>query len=106
MPRPVKPNSSFTKLSVPNFATLNRALHAPDLSLIVTGPSQLTLWPLLMRSLFDRRAWTGHPRFGPAFARQLLPLPTECADRGDRRLYFPYINRADLFLLSRCKYYF
>jgi hypothetical protein len=106
MPRPAKPDSGFTKLSVPNFATLNRELHAPDLSLIVTAPSQLTLWPLLMRSLFDRRAWQGHSRFGPALAPQLLRWPTAAPivviDTED----FPYINRADLFLLARCKFYF
>ncbi len=106
MPLPLKPDSSFTKLSVPNFATLHRALHAPDLSLIVTGPSQLTLWPLLMRSLFDRRAWKGHPRLGPALAPQLLRLPTTAPIAVIDTCDFPYINRADLFLLSRCKYYF
>ena len=106
MPRPAKPDSGFTKLSVPNFATLNRELHAADLSLIVTGPSELQLWRLLMRGLFDRRAWQGHPRFGPAFAPHLLRLaataPIAVIDTEDS----PYINRADLFLLSRCKYYF
>ena len=106
MPRPAKPDSGFTKLSVPNFATLNRELHAPDLSLIVTGPSQLELWRLLMRSLFDRRAWMGYPRLGPALAPQLLRLPTAAPIAVIDTEDFPYINRADLFLLSRCKYYF
>lgn len=106
MPRPVKPESSFTKLSLPNFAILNRELHAPDLSLIVTGPSQLTLWPLLMRSLFDRRAWQGYPRFGPALAPHLLRWPTAAPIAVVDTCDFPYINRADLFLLARCTYYF
>jgi hypothetical protein len=106
MPRPATPDSGFTKLSVPNFATLNRELHAPDLSLIVTGPSQLELWRLLMRSLFDRRAWMGYPRLGPALAPQLLRLPTAAPIAVIDTEDFPYINRADLFLLARCKYYF
>jgi Glycosyl transferases group 1 len=106
MPRPATPDSGFTKLSVPNFATLNRELHAPDLSLIVTGPSQLEPWRLLMRSLFDRRAWMGYPRLGPALAPQLLRLPTAAPIAVIDTEDFPYINRADLFLLSRCKYYF
>ena len=106
MPLPVKPGSSFTKLSMLNFATLNRELHAPDLSLIVTGPSQLTLWPMLMRSLFDRRSWQGHPRLGPALAPQLLRLPMTAPIAVIDTCDFPYINRADLFLLARCKFYF
>jgi hypothetical protein len=59
-----------------------------------------------MRTLFDRRAWLGQPRFGPALAPHLLRLPVDAPiaviDTGD----FPFINRADLFLLSRCKFYF
>ncbi|HZO45593.1 MAG TPA: glycosyltransferase [Xanthobacteraceae bacterium] len=106
MPRPVTPESGLMKLSVPNFPTLYRELHAPDLSLIVTGPSQLEPWRLLMRSLFDRRAWMGHPRIGPALAPHLLRLPTAAPIAVIDTEDFPYINRADLFLLSRCKYYF
>ena len=106
MPRPVNPDSSFTKLSLPNLATLNRELRAPDLSLIVTGPSQLEPWRVLMRSLFDRRAWMGYPRLGPALAPQLLRLPTAAPIAVIDTEDFPYINRADLFLLARCKYYF
>jgi hypothetical protein len=106
MPLPATPESGFMKLSVPNFVTLNRELRAPDLSLIVTGPSQFKLWPLLMRSLFDRRAWQGYPRFGPALAPHLLRLPMTAPIAVIDTEDFPYINRADLFLLSRCKYYF
>ena len=61
---------------------------------------------MLMRNLFDRRSWLGHSHFGPALGPQLLRLPMTApiavVDTGD----FPYINRADLFLLSRCKFYF
>ena len=105
-PMPVDPDSGLTKLSVPNLGKLRRALHDPGLSLIVTGPSQLAPWRMLMRTLFDRRAWSGQPRFGPALGPHLLRLPVTApiavVDTGD----FPYINRADLFLLARCKFYF
>ena len=61
---------------------------------------------MLMRTLFDRRSWFGHSHFGPALGPHLLRLPITAPiaviDTGD----FPYINRADLFLLSRCKFYF
>jgi hypothetical protein len=107
-PMPVDPKSGQTKLSVPKLGALHRALHAPDLSLIVTQPAQVAPWrsTVLMRALFDRRAWLGHPRFGPVLAPHLLRLPVAAPiaviDTGD----YPYINRADLFLLSRCKFWF
>ena len=108
VPIPVKPGSGLTKLSVPNLGVLRRELSAPDVSLIVTSPVQREPWSasLLMRALFDRRAWQGYPRFGPAIAPHLLRLPVAAPiamiDTGD----YPYINRADLFLLSRCRFYF
>ena len=49
-PMPPIPDSGLKKLSVPNFATLLRELRDPDLSLIVTAPSQLASWRLLMRT--------------------------------------------------------
>lgn len=107
-PTPVKPTPALTKLSVPKLGALYRALHAPDLSLIVSQPTQVAPWQstVLMRALFDRRAWLGHPRFGPVIAPHLLRLPVSAPiaviDTGD----YPYINRADLFLLSRCKFWF
>jgi hypothetical protein len=108
VPVPVKLDSGLTKLSVPNLAPLYRALRAPDLSLIITGPSQLAPWrsTLLMRALFDRRAWLGHPRFGPAIAPQLLRLPVAAPIAVIDTADYPYINRSDLFLLSRCRFYF
>jgi hypothetical protein len=105
-PMPVDPDSGLTKLSVPNFAALRRALRDPDLSLIVTHPSQFAAWPLIMRTLFDRRTWLGLPRFGPALAPHLLRLPMAPPIAVIDTCDFPYINRADLFLLSRCKFYF
>lgn len=105
---PVNPASGQIKLSVPNLSALNRALSDPDLSLIVTQPSQVAPWrsTVVMRALFDRRAWLGHPRFGPVIAPHLLRLPRNAPiaviDTGD----YPYINKADLFLLSRCRYWF
>jgi hypothetical protein len=96
----------WSRLTVPNLAQLYRALRDPDLSLIVTSPSQLAPWRMLMRTLFDRRSWFGNSHFGPGLAPHLLRLPVTAPiaviDSGD----FPYINRADLFLLSRCKFYF
>jgi Glycosyl transferases group 1 len=97
--KPVSPESGQTKLSVPNLAALHRALSDPDLSLIVTQPSQVAPWrsTVVMRALFDRRAWLGHPRFGPVIAPHLLRIPRNAPiaviDTGD----YPYINRADLF---------
>jgi hypothetical protein len=41
---PVNPASGQIKLSVPNLSALNRALSDPDLSLIVTQPSQVAPW--------------------------------------------------------------
>jgi Glycosyl transferases group 1 len=106
LPMPVETDSGLTKLSVPNLGALRRALRDPALSLIVTGPSQLAPWRMLMRTLFDRRSWFGQSHFGPALGPHLLRLPVAAPiaviDTGD----FPYINRADLFLLSRCKFYF
>ncbi len=108
VPTPVKPDSGRIKLSVANLAALRAELRAPDLSLIVTGPAHRNPWSLslLARALFDRRAWQGYPRFGPALAPHLLRLPVTAPiaviDTGD----YPYINRADLFLLSRCRFYF
>jgi hypothetical protein len=107
-PRPVARDSGLTKLSVPKLATINRALRAPDLSLIVTAPTQLSPWQstLFMRALFDRRAWLGYPRFGPVLAPHLLRLPLNAPIAVIDTSDFPYINRADLFLLSRCRFYF
>lgn len=105
-PRPAAADSGLRKLSVSNLGALRRALREPDLSLIVTAPSQLAPWRMLMRSLFDRRSWSGQSHFGPALGPHLLRLPVSApivvVDTGD----FPYINRADLFLLARCKLYF
>jgi hypothetical protein len=106
LPMPVEPGAGWSKLSVPNLGTLYRALHDPALSLIITSPSQLAPWRMLMRTLFDRRSWFGQSHFGPALGANLLRLPVSVPiaviDTGD----FPYINRADLFLLSRCKFWF
>ncbi|MBX9773091.1 MAG: glycosyltransferase [Xanthobacteraceae bacterium] len=106
LPMPLKPDAGWTKLSVPNFGTLYGALRDPGLSLIVTSPSQLAPWHMLMRTLFDRRSWSGQSRFGPGLGPHLLRLPVRAPiaviDTGD----FPYINRADLFLLKRCRFYF
>jgi Glycosyl transferases group 1 len=109
VPAPVRQKRpGLAKLSVSNLAALRGELRAPDLSLIVTGPGQRSPWSisLLMRALFDRRAWQGYPRFGPAIAPHLLRLPVTAPiaviDTGD----YPYINRADLYLLSRCRFYF
>lgn len=108
VPTPVKRGSQLTKLSVPNLAALNSALRTPDLSLIVTGPGQRAPWSasLLMRALFDRRAWQGYPRFGPAIAPHLLRLPVTAPIAVIDTSDYPYINQADLFLLSRCRFYF
>jgi hypothetical protein len=105
-PMPFDPGSDLNKLSVANLGALLRALRDPELSLIVTAPSQLAPWRMLMRTLFDRRSWLGHSHFGSALGPHLLRLPITAPiaviDTGD----FPYINRVDLFLLERCKFYF
>jgi hypothetical protein len=108
VPTPVKADSGRTKLSVANLAALGAELRAPDLSLIVTGPAQRNPWSLslLARALFDRRAWQGYPRFGPAIAPHLLRLPVTAPIAVIDTADYPYINRADLFLLSRCRFYF
>lgn len=105
-PMPLATDSGLHKLSVPRLGALRRTLRDPELSLIVTAPSQLAPWRMLMRTLFDRRSWSGQSRFGPALGPHLLRLPVTAPiaviDTGD----FPYINRTDLFLLERCKFYF
>ncbi|MPZ38839.1 MAG: glycosyltransferase [Rhizobiales bacterium] len=108
VPAPVKPESGRTKLSIANLTALRAELRAPDLSLIVTGPGQRNPWSvsLLMRALFDRRAWQGYPRFGPAIAPHLLRFPVAAPIAVIDTADYPYINRADLFLLSRCRFYF
>jgi hypothetical protein len=108
LPRPIAARDGLSKLSVPRLATLRRALRAPDLSLVVTAPTQLAPWQstLFMRALFDRRAWLGHSRFGPVLAPHLLRLPIDAPIAVIDTSDFPYINRADLFLLARCRYYF
>jgi hypothetical protein len=108
VPRPVAGQSRLSKLSVPRLGVLRRALHEPDLSLVVTAPTQLAPWQstLFMRALFDRRAWLGYSRFGPVLAPHLLRLPISAPIAVIDTSDFPYINRADLFLLARCRYYF
>lgn len=108
LPGPVVRGSGMSKLSVPRLAAVYRALHAADVSLVVTAPAQLTPWQstLFMRALFDRRSWLGYSRFGPVLAPQLLRLPLDAPIAVIDTSDFPYINRADLFLLSRCRFYF
>lgn len=106
--RPPDPQSGHHKLSLTRLASLHRSLRDPSTSLIVATPAQTAPWHpgLFARAVFDRRAWQGHPRLGPALAPHLLRLPVSAPiaviDTGDYR----YINRADLFLLARCRYYF
>jgi len=108
-PLPVTdPRPGLTTLSVAKLPQLYRAIRDPAVSLIVCNPAHSAPWDvrLLGRALFDRRAWQGHPRLGRALAPQLLRLPVAApivvVDTGD----FPYIDRVDLFLLSRCRLYF
>ena len=107
-PAPVDPSSGLTTLSLAKLPQLYAALRAPDLSLIVCRPGYLSPWQgsLFMRALFDRRAWQGYPRFGPAIAPHLLRLPMRAPLAVIDTEDVPYITRADLHLLARCRFYF
>ena len=108
VPMPVDPGTGGTTLSVAKLPQLYRALRAPDLSLIVCRPGYLAPWQgtLLIRALFDRRAWQGYPRFGPAMAPHMLRLPVTAPIAVIDTEDIPYINSTDLHLLSRCRLYF
>lgn len=101
-------DGAWTKLSVFNLNLLHRALVDPDLSMIVMAPTQRQPWQpnFWARTLFDRRSWLGYPRFGPLIAPHLLRLPVTAPIAVIDTEDYPYINRADLFLLSRCRLYF
>ena len=76
VPQPANRDSGLTSCRCRIFATLNRELRDPDLSLIVTRPSQLAPWRMLMRSLVrPPRLVRAYPHFGPALAPHLLRLP-------------------------------
>jgi hypothetical protein len=107
-PLPVDSAARHTKLSLANIPHIYRAVRDPDLSLIVCRPGFFAPWQgsLLVRALFDRRAWQGYPRFGPAIAPHLLRLPVTAPIAVIDTEDTPFIERIDFHLLSRCRFYF
>jgi len=87
---------------------LRQLLADASTSLVVCHPTPSAPWDprIVSRAIFNRRIFSGHfPLLrwcGPQFLRGRLSAPLVVVDQDD----FPLINRANLFLLRRCKLYF
>jgi glycosyltransferase involved in cell wall biosynthesis len=102
------PEHGLDGISPRTLPALYRALHAPDLALIICRPLFYPPWhwQWINRELLSRRALRGRSRLVSAFGAQLLRLPVKAPIAVLDTEDYPAIKRDRFFLLSRSRLYF
>ena len=104
----VNADEGYHILTVRSFGSFIKAVHSPDVSLIVCHPTVVSPWhwDWLSRSLFSRRLFQGQVPLLRAFGLQIFRFPVRAPmvvlDFPD----LPFISTNNLYLLDRCQLYF
>jgi len=106
--RSADPANGLHHISLDTLPKLHRALHDPDVSLVVCRPGFYPPWHWrwISRELFSRRALQGQSRLLGAFGAQMLRLPIKAPIAVLDTEDYPAIQSDRMFLLSRCAVYF
>jgi hypothetical protein len=106
--RNADPANGLHHISLDTLPKLNRALHDPDVSLVVCRPGFYPPWHWrwISRELFSRRALQGQSRLFGALGAQMLRFPIAAPIAVLDTEDYPAIPSDRMFLLSRCALYF